>query len=251
MGTSVVGSSRRGGLDARLAGAQDQYEQQSQADRSLLDEQSRERIRVLATDFPRLWNDPRTSDQQRKRMVRLLIEDVTLRKADQITVNVRFKGGSQQMLTIPRPLSAWEARMTDRQAIAEIDRLLNDHTIGQLVPILNQQGLHSGTGLAFTPTIVARLCRAYQLPSCYDRLREAGKLTLAEIATQLQVSTATVKIWRRHGLLRGHAYNDKNECLFDPPDQATPVKSQGRKLAERRRFPEVVSNRANEVQHAT
>jgi hypothetical protein len=234
-----------------LSEAQDQYEQQSQADRSLLDEQSRERILALATDFPRLWNDPRTSDQQRKRMVRLLIEDVTLRKADQITVNVRFKGGSQQMLTIPRPLSAWEARMTDRQAIAEIDRLLNDHTIGQLVPILNQQGLHSGTGLAFTPTIVARLCRAYQLTSRYDRLRETGKLTLAEIATQLQVSTATVKIWRRHGLLRGHAYNDKNECLFDPPDQATPVKSQGRKLAERRRFPEVVSNRANEVQHAT
>lgn len=234
-----------------LSEAQDQYEQQSQADRSLLDEQSRERIRALATDFPRLWNDPRTSDRQRKRMVRLLVEDVTLRKADQITANVRFKGGSQQMLTIPRPLSAWEARMTDRQAIAEIDRLLNDHTTGQLVPILNQQGLHSGTGLAFTPTIVARLCRAYQLTSRYDRLREAGKLTLAEIATQLQVSTATVKIWRRHGLLRGHAYNDKNECLFDPPDQATPVKSQGRKLVERRRFPEVVSNRANEVQHAT
>ena len=63
-----------------LSEAQDQYEQQSQADRSLLDEQSRERIRELATDFPRLWNDPQTPDRQRKRMIRLLIEDVTLSK---------------------------------------------------------------------------------------------------------------------------------------------------------------------------
>ena len=63
-----------------LSQAQDQYEQQSQADRALLDEQSREKIRALATDFPRLWNDPNTPDRERKRMIRLLIEDVTLSK---------------------------------------------------------------------------------------------------------------------------------------------------------------------------
>ena len=148
-----------------LSAAQDQYEQQSQADRSLLDEQSRGRIRALATDFPRLWNDPQTPDRQRKRMIRLLIEDVTLSKADHITANVRFKGGSQQTLMIPRPLSAWEARMTDSQAIAEIDRLLNDHTIRQIASLLNQQGFRSGTGLAFTHRIVTRLCRNYQLQS--------------------------------------------------------------------------------------
>ena len=141
--------------------------------------------------------------------------------------------------------------MTDGEVITEIDRLLNDHTIGQIAPLLNEQGLRSGTGIAFTGKIVARLCRTYQLTSRYDRLRDAGKLTLTEIAEQLQVSKNTVNTWRRHGLLRGHPYNDKNECLFDPPDQAAPVKSQGRKLSERRRFPEVVSNRTNEVQHAT
>ena len=234
-----------------LSEAQDQYEQQSQADRVLLDEQSREKIRALATDFPRLWKEPQTPDRQRKRMIRLLIEDVTLTKNDLITANVRFKGGSQQTLTIPRPLNAWEARMTDGEVIAKIDRLLNDNTIRQIVPILNEQGFRSGTGSLFTAKIVARLCRHYQLTSRYDRLREAGKLTLAEVAEQLQVSTTTVKVWRRNGLLRGHPYNDKNECLFDPLDQDAPVKSQGRNLSERRRFPKVVSHRTNEVQHAT
>ena len=231
--------------------AQEEYEQQSQADRALLDEQSREKIRMLATDFPRLWNDPNTPDRERKRMIRLLIEDVTLRKEDDITAHVRFKGGTHQTLVIPRPLNAGEARRTAPEVITEIERLLNDHTVGQLAGILNEQGFRSGEGFAFTSRIVARLCRDYQLKCRYDRLRESGKLTLAEIAKQLHVSTTTVKIWRRHGLLRGHPYNDKNECLFDPPDQAAPAKSQGRKLSERRRFPEVVTDRTNEVQHAT
>jgi hypothetical protein len=234
-----------------LSAAQEQYEQQSQADRALFDEQSREKIRALATDFPRLWNNPHTPDRERKRMMRLLIEDVTLSKVDDITAHVRFKGGTQQTLTIPRPLNAWQARMTDAEVITEIDRMLNDHTVGELAAILNERGFRSGAGLPLSARIVSRLCRNYQLTSRYDRLRAAGKLTLAEIAEQLQVSTATVKAWRRNGLLRGHPYNDKPECLFDPPDHAAPVKSQGRKLSERRRFPDILSKRSNGVQHAT
>ena len=234
-----------------LSEAQDQYERQSQADRVLSDEESRGRILALAKDLPRLWNDPNTPDRERKRMIRLLIEDVTLKKDDNITANVRFKGGAHRTLALPRPLSAWEARKTDAEVIAEIDRLLNDYTVGQIASLLNEKGFRSGEQRFFTSTIVARLCRTYQLKSRHDRLRDAGKLTLAEMAEQLHVSTTTIKIWRRHGLLLGHVYNDKNECLFDPPDQAAPVKSQGQKLSERQRFPKVVSHRTNEVQHAT
>lgn len=234
-----------------LSAAQTQYEQQSQSDRVLLDEPSRQRIRALAADFPRLWRDPHTPDRERKRMMRLLVEDVTLTMGEQITVGVRFKGGALQTFKLPRPLCAWEARQTDPQVIEQIDRLLDDHTVGQIAPLLNRRGLRSGEGLPFTANIVARLCRSYQLTSRYDRLRAAGKLTKSELAERLGVSTATIKTWRRHGLLRGHPYNDKPQCLYDPPDHAAPAKRQGRKLAERRRFPEVLTERSNEVQHAT
>ncbi len=57
---------------------QEQCQRQSQADRAMLGEKARAEILSLATDFPRLWRDPRTSDRDRKRMVRLLVEDVTL-----------------------------------------------------------------------------------------------------------------------------------------------------------------------------
>ncbi len=44
-----------------LTAAQEQYEQQRQKDRAAVDEQQRARIAALASDFPRLWQDPKDS----------------------------------------------------------------------------------------------------------------------------------------------------------------------------------------------
>jgi hypothetical protein len=49
---------------------------------------------ALAADFPRLWCDPRTQMKEKKRMLRLLIEDVTLTKGDTLHVDIRFVGGA-------------------------------------------------------------------------------------------------------------------------------------------------------------
>jgi len=231
--------------------AQEQYEQQRQADRALLDEESRRRILSLATDFPRLWNDPSISDRQRKRMVRLLIEDVVLTKGEQIQLHVRFRGGAVRSLALPLPKTAWELRLTPREVVREIDRLLDRCTENEIVEQLNRRGFRPGESPRFNHTIVSRLRKAYHLKSRYDRLREAGKLTQEEMAQKLNVTPVTVRAWRQHGLLRAYPYNDRNECLYEPPDTQTPVKSQGRKLAERRRFPPVLRQRSNEVQHAT
>ena len=37
------------------------------------------------------------------------------------------------------------------------------------------------------------------------------------------ISTATVQIWRRHGLLRGQVYNRRNERLYEMPT-SPPIK---------------------------
>ena len=67
------------------AEAQEEYERGRQRDGCVLEAAQREAILSLATDFPRLWQDPGTPDRERKRMVRLLIEDVTLLRAEAIT----------------------------------------------------------------------------------------------------------------------------------------------------------------------
>jgi len=62
--------------------ALEEYERQRREDRMLVDGKARSRVMALAADFPRLWKDPKTSHRDRKRMVRLLVEDVTLEGSD-------------------------------------------------------------------------------------------------------------------------------------------------------------------------
>lgn len=70
---------------------------------------------------------------------------------------------------------------------------------------------------------------AYGLKDTHSRLRDRGLLTLDEMAAALGVSTSTVKAWRRHGLLRAHAYNDKDQYLYEPPGEDAPVKGKWRR----------------------
>jgi hypothetical protein len=165
-----------------LETTREEYERRREADRIELDEASQKRVRELAHDFPRLWRDPRTCDRDRKRMVRLLLEDATLRKDEAITVDVRFRGGATRSLRLPRPRPCWEMRQLPRKTVAEIDRLLEDHTDGEVAQILNERGVLSGTGRRFGGRRVRVIRRAYELRSRKARLRARGLLTLDEIA---------------------------------------------------------------------
>jgi DNA invertase Pin-like site-specific DNA recombinase len=67
-----------------LAQAQEQCESQRRLDAVQLTKEQKAKILALATDFPRLWQASTTSDRDRKRMARLLLEDVTLRRDHQL-----------------------------------------------------------------------------------------------------------------------------------------------------------------------
>ncbi len=231
-----------------LTEGQEQYERQRQADRAVLDKESQRRILALASDFPTLWESPKTPARERKRMVRLLIEDVTLSKGEQITVAVRFKGGATRTLTLPPPQPAWATRQTSPEVVAEVDRLLNDHNDAQIVVLLNERGWRSGTGRAFTKRMIFQIRCQYRLKSRYARLREAGMLTQQEIADELGIHTATVHHWRRDGLLKAHAYHGKPEYLYEPVGTDRPVKMHGLKRTDPRRFPKDYSEKTKEVQ---
>ena len=234
-----------------LNDAQELYERFRQQDAAVVDDSTRSQVLELATNFPKLWNDPRTSDRDRKRIVRLLIEDVTLIHEGQIAVHVRFQGGVVETLRLPRPLSAWELRQTSPQVLEAIDRLLDEFTEEQIADQLNQQGLRSGMGSAFCGRLVGQIRRAHGMIGRYDRLRGVGMLTQAEIAERLGIHPSTVRKWRNRGLLAAHAYNDKHECLYEPPGANRPIKHHGIKLTDPRRFPSIAPERTNEVQHET
>ena len=218
-----------------LQAAQDDYQRASAAAQATLSDQHRARIRALAADFPALWSDPATPQRERKRMARLLIDDVTLTKTDQIHLQVRFRGGATTSLAIPIPPTGWQTRQTHPEALALLDQLLEHHTDAEAAQALNQAGHRSGENKPFTGRIVLELRRFHQLPSHRDRLRAAGMLTPGELAQRLGVHRSTIKAWHHAGLLVSHKANDKNERLYQPPTLGDPrlVKRMGSPLTNR------------------
>jgi DNA invertase Pin-like site-specific DNA recombinase len=211
-----------------LADAADAYEHAKTTSSGPLTDTQRARITALAADFPTLWNDPATPLRERKRMVRLLVEDVTIRRTDTITVHIRLKGGQNHTLTLPLPLASWQLRKTPPAVVAAIDELLDEHTDAQIATILTSRNLISGTGQPLHARLIRQIREAYQLPSHTQRLRDAGLTSLNEIARQLRISPNTVKTWRNNGLLTGRLANDKGEYLYHLPDPDLPRPRIGR-----------------------
>ncbi len=183
----------------KLNEAQDEYQKQMAEDRKIIKKEQREAVAALVKDFPKIWNNPKTKMRDRKRMARLLIEDVTLLKTDEIAVHIRFKGGKNKSLFVPNPLQAGELRKTPAAVVKRIDELLEYHYDGEIAEILNKEGLTTGTSLAFNTNLVGSARRRYGLVSFCDRMKKKGLKTEIEMSKLLGVGPETIAAWRRQG----------------------------------------------------
>jgi hypothetical protein len=157
-------------------------------------------------------------------MVRLLIEDITIRKGEEVQLDVCFRGGMSKTLMLPRPLSYCESHKQNPQMVAEMDRLLEQYNYADVAGILNEQGFETGGGLPLTSVAVGYVRKAYGLKSRSDRLRERRLLTISEMAQACGVSTKTISEWRQKGLIHAQAVNDRTQFLFEHPGPNPPKK---------------------------
>jgi len=230
-----------------LTDAQDDYDRATQEGAASLDAATQGRIRALAADLPALWADPATPMRERKRLIRLLVADVTLLAGDErTTAHVRLPGGASHSITLPRPLRAWEAHTTPEATVALIAELAADHPYDEVVRILNERGVTGGWGKAFNVASLTALCKSRGIPDLRQRLRAAGMLTVDEIATELGVTTQTIKIWQRRGHLTARRVNGRRECLYDPGQSRPP---DGRSTRRRPRAETVTPVRDDENEH--
>ena len=225
-----------------------------------LDEQQRARIRALAADLPALWNDPATPARERKRLLRLLVSDVTLtRGQDTITAAIRFPGGGHHVLHLPVPLNAWQLRKTPDEVITLIDQLLEHHTYAQIAGTLNtRKAPHGGHTAPWTGEHVARYSQERGLRSHHQRLRDRGLLTLHEITRQLTAHSQSIKRWHQLSLITGEQADDRGVFLYHP-GQTRPTLAQVRQAGQQlgdprrsgRRNPHRVSGRPRTRKNVT
>jgi hypothetical protein len=103
--------------------------------------------------------------------------------------------------------------------VAEIDRLMDDHTDAEIADILNARGLRPGVADQFSNLIIYHIRQQYRLEKRFSRLRRQGMLTLQEVTAVLGLDPVTVKKRAARGQLVSCVYNDKGQRLYPPPGE--------------------------------
>ena len=215
-----------------LAEAQQEYDELTQKQRLLIDAQTSEQLLSLATDFPRVWNDPEVEPRERKRIVRLLIEDVTLINGETIQVHVRLRGGATRSLTLAKPLPIAQIRKTKPEVVREIDTLLDDYCDREVAEVLNQRRRRTWQDEPFNLKKIAHIRQAFDLKCRYNRLRARRLLTAKEMSVRHGVTITTINTWGRRELLKKHRYDNFQRCLYEPLDLNAIHKGQGGPAAQ-------------------
>ena len=195
------------------------YEAAKERDLTTLNQNHTAALNALASDFSTIWQNDSLPNRERKRIVRLLIEDVTIIRDTKLTCHIRFKGGMCRTLNLPLPKSAADQRRTPLEVVRAIDELLDDHPEFRIADMLTERGMKSGAGQPFTLDHVMRIRIAYGLPNRWTRLRKRGKLLARELADKFGIACEKVRRCRELGLLASHEYR-RGKYLYDDPGPA-------------------------------
>ena len=171
-----------------------------------LSDAERRALAGLVRDLPRLWSAESTTDRDRKQLLRTLISEVVVtveeptRRAE---VEVAWEGGTRTELSVKLNARGPERRRLNEDTVELIGRLAGHHPDRQIAQILSRQGQLTGAGLPFTEPRVRAARQRAGIPAAPPPDPESELVTIDQAATELEVSTATVRRWLRDGLLPG------------------------------------------------
>jgi DNA invertase Pin-like site-specific DNA recombinase len=167
------------------------------------------KVLALAQDLPRLWHAPTTQARDRKRMLRLLIKDITVEKehgARHAILHIRWQGGACGDVRVDLPLPRAEAIRYPEPIIARVRDLARALTDRQIVAELNKRGELSATGQSHTMHTIKWIRWKYRIPT--PSLKRPEELTVQELAARLRVLPGVVYYWAKRGVIKSRRIND-------------------------------------------
>ena len=171
-----------------------------QAMRSLTPEQ-KQQILQLGKDLPRLWKAPTTSACDRKRMLRLLVRDITVVKGAEpklLHLQIRWQGGATETIDVRRQPNRAEATRYPDTFVAKIRTMAEKYDDEEIVRRLNGERLTSSTGKAFTVSIVRWIRFKHRIPG---PSLPTGTLTVSQVCERYGVSLWVVHYWIERGVV--------------------------------------------------
>jgi hypothetical protein len=142
---------------------QEEYTRFQQTKPTKLSEAERAQIETLARDLPSLWHSPKTSVEDKRQVVRLLLQRVVVwapSSSDQVKVQLHWAGGTMTEHHLRRPVRAW-SQLADLPTILE--RIRQKRVAGwtsrQIAEDLNASGHCTPHGRPFTAVNVRQLLK--------------------------------------------------------------------------------------------
>lgn len=181
-------------LEKEWAGREREWERQEAP--------TREQVLTIAEDLPRLWNAPTTSAVDRKRILRVLIEDVTIRsepEGPEVELGLRWCGGATETMHLRRPPRIQDRIRTPPEVVESIREFATELTDEQIAERLNGQQRVSGKGRPFTRDAVRWIRFRHRIPG--PRHYRDGELSVKEAAAHFGVNPNVVYYWIERGEL--------------------------------------------------
>ena len=154
------------------------------------------KVLALARDLPRLWHAPTTQAKDRKRMLRLLIRDITVEKPSvpkQLLVHIRWQGSACTDIIVQRPDRVADRVRYPSAVVDRVRELAHKLTDAEIAEQFRSEGSISAKGKTFTANIIRMMRAAYRIPA--PLLRKPEELTVPQVAKHFGVSTAVVHYW--------------------------------------------------------
>jgi hypothetical protein len=167
------------------------------------------KVLALARDLPRLWHAPSTQAKDRKRMLRLLIKDITVEKSSQqpkqLSVHVRWQGGACTDLVVQLLPNFSDRIRYPLELVHRIQELAHSLPDTQIAARLNQEGRRSALGKAFTVSMIKWIRYRHQIPAMQFNCPE--ELTVQQVAERFAVSSSVVYYWVERGIIPARRIN--------------------------------------------
>ena len=133
-----------------------------------LSDRERRVLARLASDLPRVWHAPTTTDRDRKQLLRCLLDDIVL-TVDRSRVRARlelfWQGGAHSELNVALNRTAAKRTDTSEDLVALIRRLAEHSPDAEIAMTLAKQGHRTATGLTFTASRVAGIRERANIPA--------------------------------------------------------------------------------------
>lgn len=177
-------------------------------------------VRNISEHFDSLWDGNSIRNEDRKRIVRHVIRDVTITRVENYVarLDVIFHGGASATLYADVPKARHMLIRTPDDVIAFLQKEAENHHYKELTKMLNEQGYKRECGRPFTPKNVHRIMTDYGIKTMKERYLERGWISLEEAAARLGITGPALRYRIRNGLFKGEyiQVQERMTILFNP-----------------------------------